>query len=124
MRLHSIIMAGMLLVPVAAFAQEATPAQPPGVAAPPSLSPVVPMPRQEAGVSGYRVLAIAAGAVVGVIAANFLSGGMITPILAVGTGSGLLRIARVQPEGRTSMTAGEFLRGHRGVAGKTLSGQA
>jgi methionyl-tRNA formyltransferase len=44
--------------------------------------------------------------------------------LAVGTGSGLLRIVRVQPEGRTSMTAGDFLRGHRGVAGKTLSGQA
>src|SRR5208283_4157920 len=30
--------------------------------------------------------------------------------LAVGTGSGLLRIVRVQPEGRTSMTAGDFLR--------------
>jgi methionyl-tRNA formyltransferase len=44
--------------------------------------------------------------------------------LVVGTGSGLLRIVRVQPEGRTSMTAGDFLRGHRGVVGKTLSGQA
>jgi methionyl-tRNA formyltransferase len=44
--------------------------------------------------------------------------------LAVGTGSGLLRIVRIQPEGRTSMPASDFLRGHRGLAGKKLSGQA
>jgi methionyl-tRNA formyltransferase len=38
--------------------------------------------------------------------------------LEAGTGSGLLRIVSIQPEGRKPMSAGEFLRGHRGVAGK------
>jgi methionyl-tRNA formyltransferase len=38
--------------------------------------------------------------------------------LEIGTGSGLLRIVRIQPEGKRPMTAGEFLRGHRGLAGK------
>ena len=38
--------------------------------------------------------------------------------LAVGTGSGLLRIITLQPEGKKPMTAAEFLRGHRGIAGK------
>ena len=37
---------------------------------------------------------------------------------AVGTGSGLLRIIALQPEGKKPMTAAEFLRGHRDVAGK------
>ncbi len=40
----------------------------------------------------------------------------------VGAGNGLLRILRIQPEGKKPMTAGEFLRGHRGVAGKKFSG--
>ena len=38
--------------------------------------------------------------------------------LDVGTGNGMLRILRIQPEGKKVMTAGEFLRGHRDVAGK------
>lgn len=38
--------------------------------------------------------------------------------LEAGAGSGLLRILSIQPEGKKPMTAGEFLRGHRGVAGK------
>ena len=38
-------------------------------------------------------------------------------ILEAGTGSGLLRIMVLQPEGKRPMTAGEFIRGHR-VAGK------
>jgi methionyl-tRNA formyltransferase len=38
--------------------------------------------------------------------------------LAVGTGKELLRIVSIQPEGKRPMTAAEFLRGHRGVAGK------
>jgi methionyl-tRNA formyltransferase len=41
-----------------------------------------------------------------------------TNTLEAGTGSGLLRIVSIQPEGKKPMTAGEFLRGHRGVAGK------
>ena len=38
--------------------------------------------------------------------------------LEIGTGAGLLRIVRIQPEGKRPMTAGDFLRGHRGLAGK------
>jgi methionyl-tRNA formyltransferase len=38
--------------------------------------------------------------------------------LSVGTGSGLLDIITIQPEGKKPMTAAEFLRGHRGLAGK------
>ena len=38
--------------------------------------------------------------------------------LEAGTGGGLLRILSIQPEGKKPMTAGEFMRGHRGVAGK------
>ncbi len=40
--------------------------------------------------------------------------------LAVGTGSGLLDIVAIQPEGKKPMTAAEFLRGHRGIEGKKL----
>jgi methionyl-tRNA formyltransferase len=39
-------------------------------------------------------------------------------ILTVGTGEGILRILMLQPEGKKPMNAGEFLRGHRGIAGK------
>jgi methionyl-tRNA formyltransferase len=38
--------------------------------------------------------------------------------LVVGTGSGLLRNLSIQPEGKKPMTAGEFMRGHRGINGK------
>ncbi len=38
--------------------------------------------------------------------------------LTAGTSKGLLRVLRIQPEGKKVMTAEEFLRGHRGVAGK------
>jgi methionyl-tRNA formyltransferase len=38
--------------------------------------------------------------------------------LSVGTGAGMLGILSIQPEGKKPMTAEEFLRGHRGVAGK------
>jgi methionyl-tRNA formyltransferase len=41
--------------------------------------------------------------------------------LEAGTGSGLLRVLSLQPEGRKPMTAGEFLRGHRGIAGKQFT---
>ncbi|MEK6743961.1 MAG: methionyl-tRNA formyltransferase [Nitrospirota bacterium] len=37
--------------------------------------------------------------------------------LAIGTGSGLLRIVTIQPEGKKPMTAAEFLRGHRRIVG-------
>jgi methionyl-tRNA formyltransferase len=38
--------------------------------------------------------------------------------LDAGTGSGMLRILVIQPEGKKPMTAAEFQRGHRGIAGK------
>jgi methionyl-tRNA formyltransferase len=41
--------------------------------------------------------------------------------LVAGTGSGLLRIMSIQPEGKKPMTAGEFMRGHRGVIGKKFT---
>jgi len=42
--------------------------------------------------------------------------------MEVGTGHGMLRILSIQPEGRKPMTAGDFLRGHRGIAGKSFKG--
>jgi hypothetical protein len=53
--------------------------------APLSLSQMAPRPWHDAGVDSLRVVAIAAGTVVGVVAANYLTGGMITPLLAFGT---------------------------------------
>ncbi len=42
-------------------------------------------------------------------------------ILETGTGKGLLRIVRIQPEGKRPMTAGDFMRGHRGIGGQKFS---
>ncbi len=42
-------------------------------------------------------------------------------ILEIGTGSGLLRVLNIQPEGKKPMTAAEFTRGHRDLAGKKFS---
>ncbi|MCK9420899.1 MAG: methionyl-tRNA formyltransferase [Nitrospirae bacterium] len=41
--------------------------------------------------------------------------------LVAGTGSGLLRILTIQPEGKKPMTAGEFMRGHRGIVGEKFT---
>jgi methionyl-tRNA formyltransferase len=41
--------------------------------------------------------------------------------LTAGTGNGLLGILSIQPEGKKPMSAGEFLRGHRGIAGKKFA---
>jgi hypothetical protein len=88
---RTILIASLILMPVAAAAQDASPLPPAGAA--PQVPYIVPMPREEAGVSGYRILAITAGAVVGVVVANFLTGGMITPILAAGTGAAMPAMA-------------------------------
>lgn len=40
--------------------------------------------------------------------------------LFAGTGSGLLQLLTIQPEGRKPMSAAEFLRGHRGAVGRTF----
>jgi methionyl-tRNA formyltransferase len=42
-------------------------------------------------------------------------------MLETGTGTGLLRIVSIQPEGKRPMTAGDFLRGHHGLVGKKFS---
>ena len=40
--------------------------------------------------------------------------------LLIGTGDGLLQVVVLQPEAKRPMTAAEFLRGHRDIAGKTF----
>jgi len=40
--------------------------------------------------------------------------------LFAGTGSGLLQLVTIQPEGKKPMPAAEFLRGHRGAIGSTF----
>ncbi len=54
------------------------------VAAARTMAESVPMPRIVAEVDGYRIMAIAAGTAGGLVAANVLTGGLITPILAGG----------------------------------------
>jgi methionyl-tRNA formyltransferase len=41
--------------------------------------------------------------------------------LTAGAGGGLLSILSIQPEGKKPMTAGEFMRGHRGIVGKKFT---
>lgn len=41
--------------------------------------------------------------------------------LETGTSSGLLRILSIQPEGKKPMTAGGFMRGHRGMNGRKFT---
>jgi methionyl-tRNA formyltransferase len=41
--------------------------------------------------------------------------------LVAGTGSGLLNILSIQPEGKNPMTVGAFMRGHRGIVGKKFA---
>ncbi len=70
--MRSIIFALALLVaPVMAHAQQA-----------------VPVPAEQTEINGYRVLAIAAGAVGGVVVANAVTGGLITPWLTAGMAAG------------------------------------
>jgi hypothetical protein len=66
---------------ITALAQDA----PPIAASQPSLPAQI--SKTLADLDGYRVAAVAAGAVVGVVAANILSGGMISPLLAIGPGA-------------------------------------
>jgi len=84
MRFLGFVVAALLLTPGLAMAQATT--APAGAAAPaPSLAETVPMPRllvQE--ISTYRIAAISVGAVAGVVAANVLTGGFITPLVTAG----------------------------------------
>lgn len=92
-----ILLLSLIGFPLAAAAQEAVidpsavvetvPDAPVG-APEQSLSTAVPQPRLQAETSVYRVTAIAVGAVAGVVVANAVTGGMITPVLMYGTGTG------------------------------------
>lgn len=96
-----ILLLGLIVFPFAAAAQDTTIVTPPAagsgtvvipdepvIAHGHSLSGTVPQPRLQAEVSTYRVAAIAVGAVAGVVVANAVTGGMITPILMYGSGNG------------------------------------
>ena len=48
----------------------------------------VPVPAEEVSVNGYRILAIGAGAVGGVVVANLATAGMITPWITAGAATG------------------------------------
>ncbi len=80
---HLVVVASLLLVPGAAIAQTAAP-------------PTVSQDGTELG--GHRMLAIAVGAVAGVVIVNGLTGGMATPILLAGTGgTPVLAAAAAEP---------------------------
>jgi len=98
-----VLLVGLIAFPLAASAQDTTiittppvagsgavgvTPEVPAIAPRHSLSEAVPQPRLHAEVSTYRVAAIATGAVAGVIVANAITGGMITPILMYGSGNG------------------------------------
>jgi hypothetical protein len=68
---HLVIVASLLLVPGAALAQTPDP---------PTVSQVLQAPADAVARGDYYVLAIAAGAVVGVVVASSLSGGIVAPI--------------------------------------------
>src|SRR6476619_298664 len=72
---------GICFGQIAALAQDARPADAPPSTLSAEISATL------ANLDGYRVAAIAAGGVVGVIAADTLTGGMISPLLAIGPGS-------------------------------------
>lgn len=63
----------------------------PGMAAAQSIegADTLPVPREmTGGISGYRVAAISLGAVAGVALANYLTGGMLTPLMTLGYAGG------------------------------------
>jgi methionyl-tRNA formyltransferase len=48
--------------------------------------------------------------------------GVVADGLLVGCGTGALELLQIQPEGKKSMAAGDFIRGYRPVAGERLGG--
>lgn len=98
----------LLAVPATAFAQSPQP---------------VPVPTEEIRVDGYRVLAIAAGAVGGVVVANAATGGLITPWLTLGmAGGGTLTTTNIViiAAARTAVAVGGAVAG--GFLGNWLYG--
>lgn len=76
-----------------AYAQQPAASVPVPTVTAPSASSMVPTPVTDSETSFYRVAAIAAGAVGGVIVANALTAGMITPVLLTGSGGGSAMMA-------------------------------
>jgi hypothetical protein len=106
MQYTAVAITGTLLLSGGAVAQEGSPSIAAGQS--PSLSESVPMPDLETGVSGYQVVAIAAGAVAGVVAANLMTGGMISSILLYGSGA-VAPSAAVSPGVVATMVAVEVI---------------
>ena len=99
-----LLIGAVLVLPMNAMAQTAQTA--------PSLAEGVPTPRVEGTIDGYRVAAIAAGAVVGVIVANVVTGGMITPVLLAGAGeAGVVAAMPAVAEGSVFAAAPEAVTG-------------
>ena len=65
--------AGAIMWPFGAHGQDRCP--PPAARGAPSLSQTATIPANETEASGYHITVIAAGAMVGVIGANFITGG-------------------------------------------------
>jgi hypothetical protein len=86
-----------------AYAQQPAAVAPAPTVTTPSQSSTVPAPAIEGETSFYRVAAIAAGAVGGVIVANALTAGMITPVLLTGSGGASAMMAG----GGYALTAGQ-----------------
>lgn len=82
-----ILACAVVMLPVAAQAQQPT-SKPPAVDSTAGVAAEVPLPRTESGYDDYRLMAIAAGTVGGVVAANALTGGLITPVLTAGMSGG------------------------------------
>ena len=104
MRLHSMIVAALVLTPGTAFALDPAPAAPSAAAA----------PQPEAGPNGYRALAIAAGAVVGVVVVEYLTGGAITPMLGMAGPAATFRTGYMVAEG-LAIAAGAVVGGYIGA---------
>jgi hypothetical protein len=103
MQYAAVAISSVLLLSGGALAQDGPPR---GVAPqPPSLSESAPIPRFETRVSPSQFVTIAAGAVAGVVAANFMTGGMLSPILLYGSGTALPSAAAASPGFIVAMVA-------------------
>jgi methionyl-tRNA formyltransferase len=77
---------------------------------------LTPWPGAYTFLDGNMIKLIRTEVVTGSVAAGTISAD--GTVLEVGTGKDVIRVISLQPAGRKSMTAGDFLRGHRGVKGK------
>jgi hypothetical protein len=94
--MRAIVLAvALALMPVVANAQSeqtitTEPVAPSVTESTASPAEMAPMPTHLASVDGYRIAAISAGAVVGVIVVNMATGGMATPVMAGSMANGVV----------------------------------